>query len=120
MDYAVDGPSEAVPYAQAAYDGAGWYCEVVSGIYLPGDQWSLDEVALRRAGWRMPDRETANWWQLPSTAQEVGDLLVWALRDGRGCDDPARFAWTVGSFPPGPDGGKPVLIAQQDHMLLAA
>lgn len=108
------------PYAQCAREVDGWYCEVVSEFYLSRELWPIDELALRRAGWLVPDGTTDNWWRSVDAAADAAALLIEGLRSGRLCPDPGSFSCTVGTFPPGPDGGEPLPIPSEDDMLLAA
>lgn len=106
------------PYAQAALDPGGWYCEVVSDRYLPAHRWPLDEVALVREGWLQPDSDTDNWWRGDVLLGAAADLLVTGLWVGRGCTDENRYAISVGTFPTGPDGGEP--LPEPEALPLAA
>jgi hypothetical protein len=108
------------PYAQCAREVDSWYCEVVSQNYLGAAQWPIDELTLRRSGWLLPDDETANWWLNAESADAAAMLLVEGLRLGRLCPDPGAFAWSVGTFPSGPDGGEPLPVPVEDLMLQAA
>lgn len=108
------------PYAQCAREVDSWYCEVVSQHYLGATQWPIDELALRRAGWLLPDDETANWWLNAESAEATAALLVEGLRLGRMCPDPEKFAWSVGTFPSGPDGGEPLPVPVEGLVLQAA
>ena len=98
------------PYAQAALDPGGWYCEVVSAHHLPTHRWVLDELALARQGWQPPDSGTDNWWRGDVGLDQAAALLVDALWIGRGCTDMDRYAISFGTFPSGPDGGEPIPV----------
>jgi hypothetical protein len=100
------------PYSQAALDPGGWYCEAVSGYYLPSHRWVLDELAMARHGWRSPDGDTDNWWRPNVPLTDAATLLVDALWIARGCTDQDRYAISVGTFPSGPDGGLPLPTPQ--------
>ena len=82
--------------------------------------WPIDELALRRAGWLLPDDETANWWQGADSARIAAERLVQGLRAGRLCPDPQAFSCRGGTFPSGPDGGEPVPLPDYSSMLQAA
>ncbi len=107
------------PYAQCVWKPDGWYCEAVSASFLPADQWPLDELALRRAGWHPPTDSAGNWYRHEHSADGAARTLVEALRHSRDCQDPSRYRWEVGTFPTGPDGGEPV-PAHEHARLLAA
>ena len=110
IEYDTHGTWDPRPYAQCAREVDSWYCEVVSQHYLSATTWPIDELALRRAGWMLPDDETANWWRNADSADAAAVLLVEGLRRGRLCTDPELFAWSVGTFPSGPDGGEPLPV----------
>lgn len=105
LEYLTDDDVPVEPYAQAALDPGGWYCETVSGAHLPGHRWPIDEHAAMRHGWRAPDARTANWWQADVDLDRAAALLVDALWLARGCTDPDRYAISIGTFPSGADGG---------------
>lgn len=108
------------PYAQCAREVDGWYCEVVSEFYLPRGIWPIDELALLRSGWLVPDDTTDNWWCSVASAADAAELLILGLRSGRLCADPDSFSCTVGTFPSGPDGGEPLPIPYDSDLFLAA
>ena len=118
LEYLTEEDLPVEPYAQAALDPGGWYCEVVSTHYLPGHRWSLDELALVRSGWHPPDQQTDNWWRADVGLEHAAGLLVDALWIARTCTDPDRYAISVGTFPSGPDGGEPVPVP--DELPIAA
>ena len=106
------------PYAQAALDPGGWYCEVVSGHHLPTHRWFLDELALTRQHWRQPDDGTDNYWQPDVALDQAAELLVTALWCARACTDIDRYAISIGTFPTSPDGGEH--LPQPEALPLAA
>jgi len=120
VQYDAEGKWDPRPYAQCAPEVDSWYCEVVSQNYLGAERWPIDELALRRMGWLLPDLETANWWRDADSAEASGRLLVEGLRQGRLCTDPELFSWSVGSFPSGPDGGEPLPVPIEGLVLQAA
>lgn len=103
-------PWDPWPYAQCMWEPDGWYCEVVSANFLPAERWPLDELTLRRAGWRAPAGPEDNWSIETLTAELAASAMVEALRRGRDCDDPRRYRWEVGTLPADPDGGEPVPV----------
>lgn len=107
-EYLIEGSHLSAPYAQTARDSDGWYCEIVSAHYLPASAWPLDELHLRRAGWTPPDADTFNWWTVSPDETAAAEDLILGLRDARGCHDPRRYMWSAGTFPGGPQGGKPI------------
>ena len=120
IEYDSRGTWDPRPYAQCAREIDSWYCEVVSQHYLAASTWPIHELALRRAGWLLPDDETANWWRNADAPDSAGQLLVEGLRRGRLCTDPELFAWSVGTFPSGPDGGEPLPVPVEGLVLQAA
>jgi hypothetical protein len=118
LEYLTEDDLPVEPYAQAALDPGGWYCEVVSDWYLPAHRWPMNELALARAGWQVRDDVTDNWWCADVDLASAAHLLVDALWNGRSCTDPDRFAISVGTFPTGPDGGEPIPVP--DELPLAA
>ncbi len=100
------------PYAQAALDPGGWYCEVVSTYHLPAHRWVLDELALARDGWRSPDADTDNWWLPDVPLGDAAALLMEALWIGCGRTDLDRYAISVGTFPTGPNGGETLPVPE--------
>jgi hypothetical protein len=120
IEYHAQGTWDPRPYAQCAREVDSWYCEVVSQNYLGASTWPIDELAMRRTGWLLPDDETANWWRNAETAEQAAELLVDGLRHGRLCPDPEAFAWSVGTFPSGPDGGEPLPIPVEELIVQAA
>ena len=120
LEYEKETPWDPRPYAQCAREVEGWYCDVVSQSYLPRESWPIDELALRRAGWLLPDDETANWRQGAVSARIAAERLVQGLRAGRLCPDPEAFSCRGGTFPSGPDGGEPVPPPDYSSMLQAA
>jgi hypothetical protein len=113
LEYLTEGDLPVEPYAQAALDPGGWYCEVVSAHHLPGHRWGLDEVALARSGWRPPDLRTDNWWRADVDLGHAAAFLVDALWIARACTDPDRYAISVGTFPSGPEGGEPMPLPDE-------
>lgn len=107
------------PYAQASREGEGWYCELVSQDFLPATAWPIDEVALRRSGWAPPLEAPGNWWRSADDAERCVRLLLSGLREGRACEDPEAYRWRTGRFPPGPDGGLPLVEFDQATLLAA-
>lgn len=105
LDYDSGDPGNE-PYSQIAVEPDGFYLEVESEHYLPGEQWPIDEAALRIRGWWPPDDQTANWWCTSSEARSAAKALVTALMVGRSCRDPERFSVSIGTFQPPPDGGQ--------------
>ncbi len=120
LEYDKETPWAPRPYAQCAREVDGWYCELVSESYLPREHWPIDELALRRAGWLLPDDETDNWWQGADTAAAAAVRLVEGLRAGRLCPDPEAFSCRSGTFPSGPNGGEPLPLPVEEFELLAA
>jgi hypothetical protein len=120
LEYDKETPWDPRPYAQCAREVDDWYCEIVSESYLARDLWPIDELALRRGGWLLPDDETANWWQGAESARIAAERLIEGLRAGRLCPDPEAFSCRGGTFPSGPDGGEPVPVSDFVPMLLAA
>ena len=118
LEYLSDEDLPVEPYAQAAIDPGGWHCEVVSARYLPVHRWPLDERALLRAGWQAPCDRTENWWRTDVDLELAAQLLVDALWVGRACADADRYAISIGTFPPGPGGGRP--LPAPDGLPLAA
>jgi hypothetical protein len=107
LEYHPSGTIE--PYAQAAREVGGYYCELVSEAYLPSVEWPIDEIAIRRQGWTPPDPDTQNWWTVAESADLAARLLVDGLRHGRRCDELSAFTWRDGTFPGGGgDGGEPL------------
>lgn len=119
VEYDISDSLDPLPYAQCAREVDGWYCEVVSQYYLEGARWPIDELALRRAGWLLPDDQTANWWRSADSSTSAACHVLEGLRRGRCCPDPDVVAWSVGTFPSGPDGGEPVPVPS-DHVLVPA
>ncbi len=95
------------PYAQAAPDADGVWCEIVSEKYLPAEQWPINTDYLAGNGWSAPTSHFPNWHNDGITHADAGHEILDGLRFGRGCDDPAKFRWHTGQFPsgPGPNGG---------------
>jgi hypothetical protein len=110
IEYLTDQDLPVDPYAQAALEPGGWYCELVSGHHLPTHRWPLDEVGLRRSGWLVPGDGTDNFWRPDVDLREAAGILVGSLWVGRSCTDPDRYALSVGTFPSGPHGGEPLPI----------
>jgi hypothetical protein len=106
LEYHPGGDPE--PYAQSSPEMGGYYCELVSEEYLPGDQWPIDDIAIRRQGWAPPDPDTPNWWTYAETAEEAAHNLVDGLRHGRRCPDLSAYTWCDGTFPGGGGGGEPL------------
>ena len=109
IEYLTGEDMPVEPYAQAALDPGGWYCEVISDQHLPRHRWPLDELELARTCWHQPDHGTDNWWQADVSLDHAAPLLVTALWRARGCTDEDCYAISVGTFPTGPDGGLPLL-----------
>ncbi|MCO4261493.1 hypothetical protein NG697_00810 [Pseudarthrobacter sp. MDT3-26] len=107
IDYGdeTDGPRR--PYAQANPSADGVWCEIVSGEFLPADEWPIDTDYLLRNGWSAPDEEVPNWHKQGVPPLEAGHQLLEGLARGRRCHDPEKVRWHSGDFPggPGPDGG---------------
>jgi hypothetical protein len=118
LEYLAEADLPVEPYAQAAIDPGGWHCEVVSAHHLPAHRWPLDESALQRSGWSAPSDRTANWWRTDVGLDRAASLLVDALWVARACTDPDRYAISIGTFPTGPDDGRP--RARPDGLPLAA
>lgn len=106
IEYLTESGLPVEPYAQAALDPGGWYCEVVSTHYLPSERWPLDELALTRDRWHSPDPDKDNWWQRDVGDADVASRLIGGLWNGRSCRDAYRYAVSVGTFPSGPGGGE--------------
>jgi Flp pilus assembly pilin Flp len=85
LEYLTEDDLPVEPYAQAALDPGGWYCEVVSDWYLPAHRWPMNELALARAGWQVRDDVTDNWWCADVDLASAAHLLVDALWNGRSC-----------------------------------
>ncbi len=118
LEYLSDTDLPVEPYAQAAIDPGGWHCEVVSSRYLPTHRWPLDEPALLNTGWVAPGGGTENWWRTDVDLHRAARVLVDALWVGRACTDPDRYAISIGTFPSGPDDGRP--LSAIDGLPLAA
>lgn len=92
------------PYAQVTpMLVGGYWCEVVSGAYLPLHRWPLDGMALRGHEWAPPGDARDNWSRHAKDAGAAARVMVQALRLGRACTDPQAFIWHTGRFPP-PEG----------------
>jgi len=104
LEFEDESTGEGNPYAQMAHTGGDPLCEIVSAWNLPPDEWSLNELALQRAGWSPPyGGDFPNWWRFDFVEPlEIAAGLLAGLRDGRGCTDPHGFSWHIGHFPGGP------------------
>lgn len=120
LEYLTGDALPVEPYAQAALDPGGWYCEIVSAHHLPGHLRRLDELALVRDSWRAPDSGTDNWWQSDVTLNAAARLLVDALWFARDCTDPDLYAISIGTFPSGPRGGEPLPLSEWTDLVIAA
>jgi hypothetical protein len=107
IDYGdeTDGPHR--PYAQASPSADGVWCEIVSGEFLPADQWPISAEYLEGNGWSAPDDEVPNWHKQGIPPVEAGHQILEGLRYGRRCEDATKVRWHSADFPggPGPDGG---------------
>jgi hypothetical protein len=107
IDYGdeTDGPRR--PYAQASPSADGVWCEIVSGEFLPADQWPISAEYLEGNGWSAPDDEVPNWHKQGIPPVEAGHQILEGLRYGRRCEDATKVRWHSADFPggPGPDGG---------------
>lgn len=122
VDCLIGLPEPGLPYSQAARTPGGWYCEVVSGAFLPADVWPINELALRRMGWNAPYpvHPDDNWSSELPLDSDVASHLLGGLRYGRCCPESAFVRWSVGTFPSGPDGGLPLPVDLPHHLDLAA
>ncbi len=111
VDFVPEGREGNGPYVQAAHEPSGWYLEVVSDRFLPRSDWPINELALRRCGWTPPADVDDNWSRFEEGEEDVRALAVLmheGLVAGRVCVGAGSFRLTVGTFPPGPDGGLPL------------
>ncbi len=92
------------PYTQVARESDGtFYCEVVSSHHLPASTWPIDEAAFVADGWEPPVGRHTNWSVTAESGYDAAQLLIDALRYGRGCGDPETFVGTIGRWPSPPD-----------------
>lgn len=111
VEFLPEGWEGAEPYVQAAREPSGWYLEVVSDRFLPRSVWPINELALRRCGWTPPADVDDNWSRFEEgdgDARALAQLMHEGLVVGRVCIGDGSFRLTIGTFPPGPDGGLPL------------
>ena len=100
IEYGESTDDAIAPYAQVALDGDGYWCEIVSNDYLPGDTWPLHGDWLKEAGWDAPDADCPNWHSLRTGSQAVAAAVLDGMRNGRACSDVRLLDWRVATMPP--------------------
>ncbi|MGM0930080.1 MAG: TY-Chap domain-containing protein [Actinomycetota bacterium] len=100
IEYGESTDDAIAPYAQVALDEEGYWCEIVSNDYLPGDTWPLHGDVLKEAGWNAPDAHCPNWHSLRTGSQTTAVAVLAGLREGRGCADVRLLSWHTGMMPP--------------------
>lgn len=98
VDYETGDTGGDSPYAQAFTGPGGVSVTVVSEQFLPAIKWPMDEEYLAEAGWTPPTPHQWHWERSGLSLDEAADVLVDALRFGRGCPDPYRFRWGSGAL----------------------
>ncbi|MGW6173680.1 TY-Chap domain-containing protein [Arthrobacter sp. NPDC055138] len=100
IEYGQSTDDAIAPYAQVALDEEGYWCEIVSNDFLPGDTWPLHGDLLKEAGWDAPDSACPNWHSLRTGCQATAEAVLAGLRYGRGCVDVRNLNWRPASAPP--------------------
>lgn len=105
----------AWPYAQIAANPRGYWMEIVSEEYLPGDVWESHAEPLLERGWTPPMRtseiatSSPNWHRAAvADARYAVEESIRGLLLSRGLSDPGLLR--VGTFvlEADPQGGEPV------------
>ncbi|QTG82579.1 TY-Chap domain-containing protein [Arthrobacter crystallopoietes] len=100
VEYGESTEDACAPYAQVALDEEGYWCEIVSNDYLPGDTWPLHGDVLKAAGWNAPDTSCPNWSSMRTGPQLTAGEVLAGLRHGRSCPDVRQLSWHVATAPP--------------------